>query len=65
MKTFIFYTAEGVTLSPQNTVCENFQILGFEKGFSQELAFQSLLNNNPWISEYGFSQRKIICRQVI
>lgn len=65
MKSFIFYTGEGSTFSPTNEMCENFQVLGFESGFSKELALQTLLENNSWISKYGFSRDIIQCRQVV
>ena len=65
MKSFIFYTSEGITLSPNNSVCENFQILGFEKGISKDIALRTLLKNNSWIDEYGFSQDEIICKEIL
>ena len=65
MKSFIFYTSEGVTLSPNNSLCENFQILGFEKGMSKENALETLFKNNLWIEEYGFSKDRIICKEIL
>ncbi len=65
MKTYIFYTGEGKTLSPNDSVCENFQILGFEKGESEKKAIENLLKRNVWISGCGFSENKIIYRQVL
>lgn len=65
MKSFIFYTSEGVTLSPNNSLCENFQILGFEKGMSKENALETLFKNNFWIEEYGFSKDRIICKEIL
>lgn len=38
MKSFILYTSEGSTYSPENVLCENFQILGFAQGESQNQA---------------------------
>ena len=65
MKSFIFYTSEGITYSPTDVLCENYQILGFESGNSQQEAFDAFLINNLWISEYGFSFEKIMTRQVV
>ena len=65
MKSFIFYTGEGVTLSPNNSICENFQILGFEKGISKEVALEAFLKNNSWIDEYGFSKDEIIHKEIL
>lgn len=65
MKSFIFYTSEGVTLSPNNSLCENFQILGFEKGMSKENVLETLFKNNFWIEEYGFSKDRIICKEIL
>lgn len=64
MKTFLFYTSEGITYSPTDLLCENYQILGFESGNSQKEAFDTFLINNLWVSEYGFSIENIMTRQV-
>lgn len=64
MKTFIFFTGDGFTYSPTDVLCENYQILGFESGKSQEEAFDTFLVNNLWVSEYGFSLENIVTRQV-
>ena len=39
MKTFLFYTVEGITYSPKKVICENFQILGFDSGKNLKEAF--------------------------
>ncbi|MCR5045830.1 MAG: hypothetical protein K6A42_04580 [Treponema sp.] len=65
MKSFIFYTGEGITVSPNNSLCENFQVLGFEEALSKDIALETLLKNNSWIYEYGFSQNKIICKEIL
>ena len=65
MKIFLFYTAEGLTYSPTNILCENYQILGFERRETQEEALNTLLHNNIWIDEYGFSIENIIVKQVV
>lgn len=64
MKTFLFYTCEGITYPPTDVLCENYQILGFESGKSQKEAFDIFLINNLWVSEYGFSVENIMTRQV-
>lgn len=65
MKTFLFYTDEGITYSPTDVQCENYQILGFESGKSQNEAFNNFLNNNTWVLEYGFLLERIMTRQVV
>lgn len=65
MKTFLFYTDEGITYSPTVVECENYQILGFESGKSLNEAFNNFLINNSWVSEYGFSIENIMIRQVL
>lgn len=65
MKTFLFYTDEGITYSPTDVQCENYQILGFESGKSQSEAFETFLINNPCVLEYGFSLERIMTRQVV
>lgn len=65
MKTFLFYTDEGITFSPTNVQCKNYQILGFESGKSQCEAFETFLINNTWVLEYGFSSEMIMTRQVV
>ena len=46
MKSFIFYTSEGITLSPNNSLCENFQILGFADAHSKDIALEIFIKNN-------------------
>lgn len=64
MKTYLFYTGEGITYSPIDVLCENYQILGFASGNSKQEAFDTFLINNLWVSEYGFSLENIMTRQV-
>ena len=64
MKKFIFYTFEGYTESPTGKMVENLQILGFEDGENENEAFQTLINNNPWIIKSGFNKDKIISMQL-
>lgn len=65
MNEYIFYTSEGFTKSPNETDCENMQILGFEKGENLEEAKSNLLKNNQWILKYGFSKDEIKANQFI
>ena len=64
MKSFVFYTAEGYTESPFGEQVENYQILGFEKGNTQEEALQKLLKND-WIERLGFKRAEIIAQQLV
>lgn len=65
MKSFILYTSEGSTYSPENVLCENFQILGFAQGESQNQACDLFISQNSWIIECGFSIDKIQIKQVV
>ena len=65
MRTFIFYTSEGITYSPTGVLCENYQILGFASGHSQKEACDNFLVNYSWLSEYGFSFENIVTIQVV
>ncbi|MDN0071690.1 hypothetical protein QVN97_06690 [Bacteroides caecigallinarum] len=66
MKTFLFYTTEGYTESPNNTSIENCQLLGEADGETVEEAFTNLIKENSWIEEYGFHTYKgfIIAREL-
>ena len=64
MKSFVFYTTEGYTESPSGEQVENYQILGFEKGNTQEEALQNLLKND-WIERLGFKRTEIIAQQLV
>lgn len=47
MKTFLFYTSEGYTESPNNECVENCQLLGEATGETVKAAFANLLKENP------------------
>lgn len=64
MNNYIFYTDEGQTFTPNDECINNLQILGFEKGDTQEEALENLYKNNTWIEEYGFSRESIVCRAI-
>ena len=53
MKTYLFYTMEGYTESPNSNSIENCQLLGEAKGETVEDAFVCLLKNNTWIRVGG------------
>ena len=42
MNTYIFYTDEGYTVSPNNEKLDNLQILGIEDGSTREEALANL-----------------------
>ena len=63
-KTFIFYTDEGYTISPNDNELDSFQILGFEEGVDKEEALLNLHKNNTWIRKSGFKDENILCRIV-
>ena len=65
MNEYMFYTAEGFSQSPNETDCENLQILGFEKAESLEIAKEQLLENNDWIFQYGFNAEEILSKKIL
>ena len=65
MKTYLFYTSEGVTQSPANIDVENLQVLGFSNGETYKNALDVFLQQNKWITEYGYDVFKIKCVQLL
>ncbi len=66
MNEYIFYTTEGITLSPNGDKdVDNCQILGFIRAKSYSEAMDLLLENNPWIIKAGFSKSEIMVKQVL
>ena len=66
MNEYIFYTTEGHTNAPNDSVeVENCQMLGMAHGSNREEAMDNLLQENEWIEYAGFSCDKIICKQLI
>ena len=61
---YIFYTTEGRTLAPNGKEIENCQVLGIVSGNSQKEAKENLLKENPWITDSGFKQTKILCQKL-
>ena len=64
MKSYVFYTAEGLTESPTGEIVDNLQILGFENGNTQKEALHNLMKNNEWIERCGFDTTQILAHQL-
>lgn len=66
MNEYIFYTAEGISLAPnQNVEIDNCQVLGFVEAKNLSEAKNLLLQDNPWITKADFSMSKIMVKQVL
>ncbi|MBP3258084.1 MAG: hypothetical protein J6M23_08880 [Bacteroidales bacterium] len=65
MHDYIFYTEEGLCQAPDNSAVENFQVLGFERGNNPAEAIDRLIVNNPWIIEKGYTQERILHKEVV
>ena len=65
MNTYIFYTDEGYTVSPNNEKLDNLQILGIEDGSTREEALANLYKNNAWIKTNGFSELRFRCYSIL
>ncbi len=65
MHDYIFYTEEGLCQAPDNSAVENFQVLGFERGNNPAEAIDRLIENNPWIIEKGYTQERILHKEVV
>ncbi len=60
MNEYIFYTTEGQTYAPNDSIeVENCQVLGTANGSNESEAQENLLNENPWITEAGFEAQRI------
>lgn len=63
---YIFYTTEGYTDAPNGSIeVENCQILGMVRGDNEKEAQEHLLNDNPWITEAGFTPSEFFVRQIL
>ena len=63
---FLFYTTEGHTYAPNESVeVENCQVLGIAKGIDKSMAQKNLLEENPWIVAAGFDPSKFIVRKIL
>ena len=66
VKEYIIYTPEGATIAPNNKCAiENCQVLGCALGDSSAGAVDTLLRDNPWILDAGFSRDEFIVRQLV
>ncbi len=66
MNEYIFYTTEGHTDAPNDSIeVENCQVLGMVKGNNESEAQEQLLNENPWITEAGFDPAEFLVRQIL
>ncbi len=58
-KLFLFLTQEGVTYSSSSKIypdVDNFQVLGYGKGVTEEEAFDDFIKNNQWLLETDFNE---------
>jgi hypothetical protein len=66
MNKYIFYTPEGNTQAPLETIIvNNCQVLGWAFGESAKDAKCNLLKENPWIEEAGYDFAKIKSEQIL
>ncbi len=66
MNEYIFYTSEGHTTAPNESIAvENCQVLGTAKGKDKLEAKKNLLKENPWITEAGFIPSEFVGRQLV
>ncbi|MFB3164538.1 hypothetical protein ABLO26_24560 [Neobacillus sp. 179-J 1A1 HS] len=56
MNDWIIITPEGITESPNEIVCENFQVLGFTFAKSEEAALKNLKEKYPYLNGSGFDE---------
>jgi len=62
---FMFLTPNGITCSSCEEIypdVDNFQVLGWAEGFTEEEAFEEFVNNNKWITDTNF--KNVICIEV-
>lgn len=66
MNEYIFYTAEGHTTAPNESIeVENCQVIGRAVGFTSDEAMKNLLKENRWISEADFNPQEFFVKQVL
>ena len=56
---FLFITPDGVTYSSTIKVqpdVDNFQVLGYGEGFTEEQAFDDFIKRNTWVWDTGFNE---------
>ena len=65
MKSFIFFSPEGVCLSPDDNVMENLQVMGtVTNALDKEAALAVLLEDNSWIEQFGYNTEEFICMEL-
>jgi hypothetical protein len=65
MNQYIFFTPEGSTTAPNDSIeVENCQVLGIAKGKNESEARFNLLKDNPWITEAGFNSDEFLNRRL-
>lgn len=64
MAEYIFYTTEGITLTPHGDEIENCQLIGKAFGNTPAEALNNLLNENPWIIENGYNPNNLIINKL-
>ncbi len=65
LRKFMFISPDGLTFSRENLVepdVDNFQVVGYERGFDHDDAFIRFIRKNPWLKYTGF--KEIICIEV-
>lgn len=58
-KIFMFLTSDGITFSSCKKTepdVDNFQVLGWAEGCTEEDAFHNFVNSNRWILETDFEE---------
>ena len=62
---YILYTPEGFCTSPNDEDVENFQVLGFARGYSKQKAIFDFLKQNDWVIQYGYDPDEIMAKEII
>ena len=65
MNSYLIYTTEGFTESPENIEVENCQLLGRINAENKEQARTLLRKENPWVEEIGFDIDSAFVQQVL
>jgi len=64
-KFFIFLTPDGITYSSYEEIypdVDNFQVLGWAEGSTEEEAFEEFINTNKWVLNMNF--KNVICIEI-
>lgn len=66
MKEYIFYTTDGYTMAPDGcSDVENCQVLGITFGSNSKDALFRLIQNSPWIANFGYNIKNVMCRELV